>query len=419
MMRIIEAIKSRPGVQRFILFLSVMGPGIITANVDNDAGGITTYSLAGANFKYAILWTLIPITVALIIVQEMCNRMGVITGKGLSDLIREKFGVKTTFYLMFLILLTNFGNIISEFAGIAASLELFGISKYVSVPAGACIVWYIVVKGSYKSVEKIFLVACVFYISYILSGFQVHPPWREIGHSIVSPDISFRYDYLLTCVGVIGTTIAPWMQFYQQASVAEKGIRAENYRYSKIDTIVGCIVVNVIAFFIITVCGTVLFSGHGARPIQTAADAALALKPLAGEYSSLLFAFGLLNASLFAASILPLSTAYTVCESFGWETGVDKNFTEAPQFYILYTLLIFIGAGVILFPDIPLITIMMASQVINGLVLPLILVYMLIIINDRKIMREYANSRTENILTIIFTIAISVLSITLVVSTLW
>ncbi|MBN2160869.1 MAG: divalent metal cation transporter [Spirochaetes bacterium] len=417
-MKIIDTIKSKPLVQRALLFISVMGPGIITANVDNDAGGITTYSLAGANFKYALLWTLIPITIALVIVQEMCNRMGVITGKGLSDLIREKFGVKITFYLMFLILLTNFGNIISEFAGIAASMELFGVSKYVSVPTGACIVWYLVVKGTYKSVEKVFLVACLFYISYVISGFMVRQPWPEILSELATPRIHFEYNYLLACVGVIGTTIAPWMQFYQQASVAEKGIQTENYRYSKIDTIAGCIIVNVVAFFIIVVCGTVLFSGHGSQPIQSAADAARALKPLAGEYCSFLFAFGLLNASLFAASILPLSTAYSVCESFGWETGVDKNFTEAPQFYILYTLLIFTGAGVILFPDIPLIRIMMMSQVINGLALPFILVCMLIIINDRKIMREYANSRLANAVTILFTIAISALSLMLVVSSL-
>ncbi len=415
-MRIFESIKSNPRIQRLILFLSVMGPGIITANVDNDAGGITTYSLAGANFKFALLWTLIPITIALVLVQEMCNRMGVITGKGLSDLIREKFGVKITFYLMILILLTNFGNIISEFAGIAASLELFGISKYVSVPAGACVVWYIVVKGSYKSVEKVFLVACVFYISYIVSGFMVEQPWPEIASEIVRPRIHFQYDYLVACVGVIGTTIAPWMQFYQQASVAEKGIQADNYRYSKIDTIIGCTVVNIVAFFIIVVCGTVLFSGHGQQPIKTAADAASALRPLAGDYCYFLFAFGLLNASLFAASILPLSTAYSVCESFGWETGVDKNFTEAPQFYILYTLLIFIGAGVILMPDIPLIRIMMISQVINGLVLPFVLVCMLVIINDKKIMRDYANTRLYNVIVVLFTIAISALSLTLVFS---
>jgi NRAMP (natural resistance-associated macrophage protein)-like metal ion transporter len=418
-MKLIESIKSNHRVQRLVLFLSVMGPGIITANVDNDAGGITTYSLAGANFKYALLWTLIPITIALVLVQEMCNRMGVITGKGLSDLIREKFGVKITFYLMIMILLTNFGNIISEFAGIAASLELFGVSKYVSVPAGACVVWYIVVKGSYKSVEKVFLFACVFYISYIISGYMVEQPWHEIMGEVIRPRIDFKYDYLLACVGVIGTTIAPWMQFYQQASVAEKGIQAENYGYSKIDTIVGCVVVNIVAFFIIVVCGTVLFSGHGQQPIKTAADAASALRPLAGDYCYYLFAFGLLNASLFAASILPLSTAYSVCESFGWETGVDKNFTEAPQFYILYTLLIFIGAGVILFPDMPLIRIMMISQVINGLALPFVLVCMLIIINDRKIMREYVNSTFYNVIVVVFTVAISVLSLLLVVSSAW
>jgi len=418
-MKLIESIKSNHRVQRLVLFLSVMGPGIITANVDNDAGGITTYSLAGANFKYALLWTLIPITIALVLVQEMCNRMGVITGKGLSDLIREKFGVKITFYLMIMILLTNFGNIISEFAGIAASLELFGVSKYVSVPAGACIVWYIVVKGSYKSVEKVFLFACVFYISYIISGYMVEQPWREIMGEVIRPRIDFKYDYLLACVGVIGTTIAPWMQFYQQASVAEKGIQAENYGYSKIDTIVGCVVVNIVAFFIIVVCGTVLFSGHGQQPIKTAADAASALRPLAGDYCYYLFALGLLNASLFAASILPLSTAYSVCESFGWETGVDKNFTEAPQFYILYTLLIFIGAGVILFPDIPLIRIMMISQVINGLALPFVLVCMLIIINDRKIMRDYVNSKFYNVIVVVFTVAISVLSLLLVISSAW
>ena len=418
-MKLIETIKSSHRVQRLVLFLSVMGPGIITANVDKDAGGITTYSLAGANFKYALLWTLIPITIALVLVQEMCNRMGVITGKGLSDLIREKFGVRITFYLMIMILLTNFGNIISEFAGIAASLELFGVSKYVSVPAGACVVWYIVVKGSYKSVEKVFLFACVFYISYIISGYMVEQPWGEIMGEVIRPRIDFRHDYLLACVGVIGTTIAPWMQFYQQASVAEKGIQAEHYGYSKIDTIIGCVVVNIVAFFIIVVCGTVLFSGHGQQPIKTAADAASALRPLAGDYCYYLFAFGLLNASLFAASILPLSTAYSVCESFGWETGVDKNFTEAPQFYILYTLLIFIGAGVILFPDMPLIRIMMISQVINGLALPFVLVCMLIIINDRKIMRDYVNSRFYNVIVVVFTVAISVLSLLLVISSAW
>lgn len=405
-------------LKSLLLFLSVMGPGIITANVDNDAGGITTYSLAGANFGYTLLWTLIPITVALVLIQEMCNRMGVVTGKGLSDLIREKFGVRLTFYLMLLIMVTNFGNIISEFAGIAAAAEIFGVSRYIAIPLSAFVVWYFVVKGTYKSVEKIFLVACVFYISYIVTGFLVKGPWNRIAEDFLRPRIDYSPSYLMMCIAVVGTTIAPWMQFYQQASVAEKRISIEHYGYSKADTIIGSIVVNIVAFFIIVVCGTVLFQGQGAQPIQSAADAAKALKPLAGEYASFLFAFGLLNASLFAASILPLSTAYSVCESIGWETGVDKNFVEAPQFYILYSLLIFIGAGVILLPDMPLIPIMWISQLINGMVLPFVLLAMILIVNDARIMGDHVNSKIGNVLTIGCIIGVSLLSIALVISSL-
>jgi len=415
-MKFLTALKDTPLLRRLGMFFAIMGPGIITANVDNDAGGITTYSLAGADFKYALLWSLIPVTAALIVIQEMCNRMGVVTGKGLSDLIREKFGVKITFYLMILILLTNFGNIIAEFAGIAASMEIFGIKKYWSVPISSVIVWYIVVKGTYRSVEKIFLVACIFYASYVISGFMVDQPWNEIFGELIHPQIKFESKYLMAFVGVVGTTIAPWMQFYQQASVAEKGIKIQDYNYSRIDTIIGCILVNVVAFFIIVVCGTLLYKGTGIEPIQTASDAAKALKPLAGEYFSFLFAFGLLNASLFAASILPLSTSYTVCESFGWETGVDKAFNEAPQFYVLYTMLILLGAGIILFTSTDLIYIMMISQVINGLMLPFVLICMLIIINDKSIMREYTNSKLYNIIVIMFTIAISFISLMLVFS---
>ncbi len=396
-----------------------MGPGIITANVDNDAGGITTYSIAGAHFGYTLLWTLIPISVALVVIQEMSNRMGVVTGKGLSDLIRERFGVKLTFYLMLLILFTNFGNIIAEFAGIAASMEIFGISRYWSVPLCAFLVWYFVIRGSYHSVEKIFLTACLFYISYLATGILVNPPWKTILGEIVTPHVSLRSDYLMMCVGIIGTTIAPWMQFYQQASVAEKGITVQNYSYSRMDTIIGCIAVNVVAFFIIVVCGTVIFSSNGSMPIQTAGDAAIALQPLAGKYCSYLFAFGLLNASLFAASILPLSTAFSVSESFGWETGVNKTFAEAPQFYVLYTLLILLGMGVILIPGIPLIKIMLISQVINGLVLPVVLVCMLVIINNEKIMKEYTNTRIYNIIAVIFTVVISLLSLALALSSLF
>ena len=413
-----KKLRENTRLKSLLLFLSVMGPGIITANVDNDAGGITTYSLAGANFGYSLLWTLIPITVALILIQEMCNRMGVVTGKGLSDLIREKFGVRLTFYLMLLIMVTNFGNIISEFAGIAAAAEIFGVSRYIAIPVSALVVWYFVVKGTYKSVEKIFLVACVFYISYIITGFMVKGSWDRITSEFLSPKIEHSPSYLMMCIAVVGTTIAPWMQFYQQASVAEKRISIQHYAYSKADTIIGSVVVNIVAFFIIVVCGTVLFQGQGAQPIQSAADAAKALRPLAGEYASFLFAFGLLNASLFAASILPLSTAYSVCESFGWETGVDKNFVEAPQFYILYSLLIFIGAGVILLPDMPLIPIMWLSQLINGMVLPFVLLAMILIVNDARIMGEHVNSRLSNVLTIGCIAGVSLLSVALVISSL-
>lgn len=388
-----------------------MGPGIITANVDNDAGGITTYSLCGANFGYSMLWSLIPITFFLIIVQEMCNRMGVVTGKGLAGLIREKFGVKLTFYLMLGILLTNFGNILGEFAGIASSMEIFGINKYISVPLAVVIVWSLVIKGTYRSVEKIFLVACVFYVSYIISGFLAKPAWGQVMKEFVVPTVNLQPSFLTMLVGVLGTTIAPWMQFYQQAAVVEKGVKLQEYEYSKWDTIVGCVMVNLVAFFIVVVCGTVLFQGIGMHPIQTAADAAKALKPLAGEYCASLFAFGLLNASLFAASILPLSTVFIICESFGWEIGVNKTFAEAPQFYGLYTFLLLFGATIILLPGIPLIPIMFFSQVINGLALPFVLVFMIILINDHKIMGNYKSGKIHNFLTWLLTIIASVLGI--------
>ncbi len=406
-----KKIKNNRIISKIILFISIMGPGIITANVDNDAGGITTYSIAGASFGYSLIWTLLPITIALIIIQEMSNRMGVITGKGLSSLIREKFGVKFTFYLMIMILITNFGNVIAEFAGIAASIEIFGLNKFIFIPIIALLVWYLIVKGTYKSIEKIFLIACFFYIAYIITGFIVKPEWYQIKEELITPVFNFRKDAIIMIIGIVGTTIAPWMQFYQQSSVAEKKIKIQDYKYSKLDTIVGCIVVNVIAFFIIIVCGKVLFQNN--IHIETAADAAKALKPLAGNYSSYLFAFGLLNASLFAASILPLSTSYSICESFGWETGLDKKLGEAPQFYVLYTLLIVLGSGFVLLPNLSLIKIMLISQVINGIVLPFVLISMLIIINDKGYMGNYKNSFLENIITVIFIIGISMLSVIL------
>jgi NRAMP (natural resistance-associated macrophage protein)-like metal ion transporter len=384
------------GFWKLGLFFALIGPGIITSNVDNDAGGITTYSLAGARYGLSLLWTLIPILLALIIIQEMCARMGVVSGKGLSDLIRERFGAKATFYLMIVLFLANMGNAISEFAGVAASMEIFGVSKYISVPLGAFFVWRLVVKGNYKSVEKAFLVACVFYFSYIISGFLVKPNWREIMTAFVTPAVRFDAGWLIMAIGVIGTTIAPWMQFYLQSSVVDKGIKSQNYKYTRMDVIFGSFMVNMVAFFIIMLCAVTLFT-NGLQ-IETAKDAAVALAPLAGSYCSWLFAFGLLNASLFAASILPLSTAYTICEAFGWESSLNTKFVEAPQFYGLYTLIIFLGAGIILLPGVPLISIMFYSQVINGILLPFVLIFMLILINDRKIMGDYVNSATMNIL---------------------
>ena len=400
---------------RIFIFLSVMGPGIITANVDNDAGGITTYSVAGAHFGYTLIWSFIPIIIALVIIQEMCSRMAIVTGKGLADLIREEFGVRVTFYAMIVLIFSNLFNTISEFAGIAASAELFGISKYVLVPICAVLVWWLIVKGTYKSVEKVFLVACIFYFSYVLSGFISKPDWKEVVSNSVKPEFQFNKAYLLMLIGVIGTTIAPWMQFYQQSSVVEKGIKLKNYKYSVLDVIIGSFVVNIIAIFIVIVCANTLFK-NGIR-IESARDAALALKPLAGKYCFYLFAFGLLNASVFSACILPLSTSYSVCEGMGWEVGVNRRFRQAPQFYALYTMMIIVGAAVISLPKVKLIPIMLLSQASNGLLLPFVLIFMLFLVNNKRLMGKYTNSRTYNILAIFIIVAMIGLSVALIFTT--
>jgi Mn2+/Fe2+ NRAMP family transporter len=391
------------------LFLAILGPGIITANVDNDAGGITTYSQAGARFGLSTLWIFVPLCLALIVVQEMSNRMGVVSGKGLSDLIRERFGVRPTFYLMFALLVTNLGNILAEFAGIAAAGGIFGIPRIVIVPLAALFVWGIVLRASYRTVEKVFLVACLFYVSYIVAGLASHPPAGEVLRALAPPRITPDAAYLIMLIGLVGTTIAPWMQFYQQAAVVEKHIPVRDYHLSRIDTIVGCVAVTVVAVFIVVVCSTNLHA-RGVS-IETAADAASSLVPIAGRYAGWLFAFGLLNASVFAASILPLSTSYTICEALGWESGVDKDFSEARQFYILYTALIVVGAGIILFPRLSLLGIMYASQVVNGLLLPVVLIYMLILINDRRIMGTHTNSRLYNIVCVALGIGLSLLAV--------
>jgi NRAMP (natural resistance-associated macrophage protein)-like metal ion transporter len=384
---------------RIALVLAVVGPGFITANVDNDAGGIATYSVAGAQFGYTLLWTMIPITIALVIVQEMSSRMGAVTGKGLSDLIREEFGLRATFLLMLALVVTNFGNVVSEFAGVASSFELFGVSKYIVVPLSAFIVWAIVVHGTYSTVEKIFLSASAFYVCYIVSGILAHPDWKAAALSTVTRPESagFRnYGYVSMVIGLAGTTIAPWMQFYLQASIVEKGVTARQYRASRLDVIIGCVFAAIVAWFIVVACAATLHS-IGKYNIETGADAAQALRPLAGEYAYLLFAAGLFNASLFAASILPISTAYAVCEGLGLESGLDKRFEEAPAFYWLYTALIVFGAGVVLIPRFPLFRVMVLSQVVNGILLPFVLVFVILLINDKELMGDYTNSRWYNV----------------------
>ena len=372
---------------RLLLFFAVVGPGFITANVDNDANGILTYSQAGAQFGYLLLWTMIPTTIALIVVQEMCARMGAVTGKGLSDLIREEFGLRITFLMMLGILITNFGNVVGEFIGIVGSMGLFGVSKYIAVPICAVIVWLIAVKGQYKSVEKVFLAASFFYITYIFAGVLAKPAWIEAMKATIKPPqlAAFRQGpYLYMVIGVVGTTIAPWMQFYLQSSIVEKGVTRRQYNTSRLDVIVGCIFTDVVAWFIIVACAATLYV-HGIRDIRDAADAAQSLRPLAGDWAYILFALGLFNASLFAASILPLSTAYTVCEGLGLESGVERKFSEAPAFYWLYTILIVAGGAVVLIPGLPLIKIAVFSQVVNGAVLPFVLIFMLLLINKKEL----------------------------------
>ena len=400
--------------KRLLILLSIIGPGIITANVDNDAGGIATYSIAGAHFGYSLLWSLIPITIALIVVQEMSARMGAVTGKGLAALIRENYGAKITFWLMTALFITNLGNTAAEFAGWAASNELFGINKYISVPIGAIVVWLLVVKGSYRIVEKIFLIICLVYFVYIPAALLAKPDWSVVAIQTIKPSFQFNAAYIALFIGVVGTTIAPWMQFYLQSAVVEKGIRKEEYWASRIDVIVGCFMTDIVAFFIIVACGATLFPA-GIK-IDSAKEAAIALAPFAGKYASILFAVGLANASLFSASILPLATAYYICEGMGWESGVNKTFNEAPQFMWLYTILIAAGSLIILIPNAPLIAIMWISQVINGIMLPFVLTFMLSLINKKELMEDYTNSKTFNRIAWSTTMIMIVLTMMFVVS---
>ncbi|HEV2989840.1 MAG TPA: Nramp family divalent metal transporter [Candidatus Angelobacter sp.] len=399
---------------RILLLFAVIGPGFITANVDNDAGGIYTYSSAGAHFGYQLLWSIIPITFALIVVQEMSARMGAVTGKGLSDLIREEYGLRLTFLMMTLLVLVNFSNVIAEFAGIATSMELLHVSRYISVPLSAGLVWLLVVKGNYKSVEKIFVAASFFYICYIIAGVLARPGWTEAIEATVLPPekgLFWHKDYIYMLVGVIGTTIAPWMQFYLQASIVEKGVTPRQYSTSRLDVIFGCFFTDIVAWFIIVACAATLYL-HNQRDIHEAADAAKALGPLAGKWAQLLFGAGLFNASLFAASILPLSTAYTVCEGLGVESGLDKKFGEARVFYWFYTILVVAGAAMVLIPKFPMIQVTLLSQVLNGLLLPPVLIFMLLLINKRRLMGKYVNGKVFNIIAWVTAIVIMALTVT-------
>jgi NRAMP (natural resistance-associated macrophage protein)-like metal ion transporter len=395
-MNFFRRLKDNPALRQLAIFLSILGPGIVTGSVDNDAGGITTYSVAGALYGYKLLWTLIPSFIALLTVQEMNARMGIVTGKGLADLIRESFGVRITFYMFIFLLIADVGNTATEFAGVAGSMNIFGVSKYISVPLAAGLVWVLVLKGNYKFAERVFLLFSVFLLSYVVSAILAGPDWKVIGKAIITPTIHYDTEYITTVLGIIGTTVAPWMQFYMQSAVIEKKLKVSDYKYTLWDVVLGCIATVVVAFFIIVACAATLHV-NGIK-INEASDAAMALQPLAGALAGQLFAFGLFVASIFSAAILPLATAFYVCEAFGFEAGIDKKFSEAPQFYFLFTIIIFIGAGIILIPGAPLIAITIWTQVINAILLPVVLICMMVIINNKEIMEDYTNNRLQNVI---------------------
>lgn len=403
--------KRKTWMANLLIFLSVIGPGIITGSVDNDAGGITTYSVAGAAYGYKLLWSLIPCFIVLLVVQEMNARMGIVTGKGLADLIRENFGAKVTFFIFIGLIIADIGNTATEFAGVAGSMQVLGISKYISVPLAAIAVWILVVKGTYKVTEKIFLVFSVFLLSYIASAFLAKPDWNEIGNAVIHPTIGTDFNYISMVIGMVGTTIAPWMQFYMQSAVIEKGLEIKNFKYEFWDVVVGSIITVVVAFFIIVACGATLHKS-GIK-IEEAKDAAVALKPLAGAFASQIFAFGLFIASIFSATILPLATAFYICEAFGFEAGIDKKLKEAPEFFTLFTAIVIIGIAIILIPGIPLIQITLGSQVINGILLPVVLICMMLMVNNTEIMGKYINSKIKNVIGWTTIVALIILTIIL------
>lgn len=414
-----NAAKSRKNtiIRNIVIFFTLVGPGIITGSVDNDVGGITTYSVAGATYGNKLIWTLIPAFVVLFIVQEMNARMGIVTGKGLADLIRENAGVKITFFIFIFLLGADILNTTTEFTGVAGSMQIFGVSKYLAVPLIAVIVWLLVVKGTYKIAERIFIGFSLCLFIYVISALMGHPDWSTIGQSVIKPDVEPNFAYITMVISIIGTTIAPWMQFYMQSSVIEKGLKIKDYKFTVIDVLVGCIATVSVAFFIIVACSSTLHANGVATPINEAKDAALALKPVAGAIATQVFGFGLFVSAIFSATILPVATAFYVCEAFGFEAGIDKKWEEAPQFYWLYTTIVIVGAGIVLIPNIPLITISIASQTINGILLPVVLICMMVIINKKEVMGQYTNKPIVNVIGWATIIILILLSASMLVST--
>jgi NRAMP (natural resistance-associated macrophage protein)-like metal ion transporter len=403
--------------KRLLLYIAILGPGMITANAGNDAGGIATFASVGADFGYSLLWLLIPITFSLGIVQEMCARMGAVTGKGLADLVREHFGVRWTAFVMLALLVANAGVTVSEFVGIAAATELFGISRYVSVPLAAVIVWTLIVKGSYKKVERAFLLMSLVFLGYIVSAFLARPDWSAVAVGLVRPEFRFEHAFLFTIVAVVGTTISPYMQVYVQSSVVEKGVTAADYSKTKTDVWVGTIFAILIVFFIIVSTASTLHKAG--LQVSTAADAAHALRPLAGMYAETLFGIGLIGASMLAAGVLPLATAYSISEALGFEKGVSRSFREAPIFLGVFTFLVAVGAAIAIVPGLPLIRVLLVTQVINGLLLPIVLFAVLRLVNDRELMGQHVNGPIYNIGAWLTAILVTALSLLFILTTLF
>ncbi|MEA3407274.1 MAG: Nramp family divalent metal transporter [Chloroflexota bacterium] len=407
-------LQARNLLRRIGFYLTIFGPGLITASADNDAPGIATYSMAGSTYGYSFLWLIVLVTVGEVIIQEIAARMGAVTGKGTADLIREQFGVRITAFAMLCLLLANFGTTVAQFAGVAAGMELLGVSRYIAVPLAMLGVGYVVLRGSYKWVEKVLLVLCLSALSYVISAFVVRPSWGDVLRSALIPTVKSDPNYILTALATIGTTITPWAFVYMQASVADKGMRMESYHYTRIDVISGAVWGNVVSAFII-ICTAATLYVHGIQ-VESAERAALALEPLVGQWARYLFSSGLLGASLLAASVLPLSTTYAVCEAFGWERGLDHRSHEAPIFYGLYGGILIVSALVVLTPGIPLFPMMWLSQSLNAILLPVLLILVLKIANSRRVMGERTNSQTQNFFAWGLTILIGVAMLALFIS---